>query len=238
MAWLIFAVDRISRKFGYRFKWKTMTHLYTYMALKWLMMGTVLCLDAYLFGLGPALFLALCYVLVWMFDYWCVYAEALTFLLALTGSLPLALLACMLGPLSRESTLLAPAIYFFVTGDFVGSAICTGVWLAIYLLKKKWVGNPPWYTDRFTLKTILNWRAFLASHPGREPYFAFAIFFVIMSMALLPGYHALPVSLEQTAWVVPTLILMGGFLTGFLWEPRVFINVAIWIGPLLLLGGS
>lgn len=234
MAWLLYGTDQVFKLFGKRLIWNGDSHGWAYVFWKWLLACCALMLQAHLFGFASAVFLMLAWLLVLQFDYWCVYAEALCFLLALTGNLPLALVGCVIGPLSRESTLMSPALYLFTTADPIGGGICFAVWFGVWLVKKRWVGSPEWYTATLAIWGNLLWRWWMKALPFRIPYLAFSLVLGAMCLIIQPHYQLLPHTLEITYWAVPTLLLMGGLIVGFMWETRTIINVMIWVGPLLL----
>lgn len=238
MAWVNKLCMVLHRRItGKRIIWLSWPHKKMYMFWKWLFMAIPLMLMHNMFGFSAACFLALVWTMMWQYDYWDIYIEATVILLALTGNLPLAILGAVLGPLSRESTLLVIPVYTLATGDWVGGIVVAAVWATSFLLRKRWVGPRERYTHRCTLFNNMVWRwwlkFWLSARDSKVGYLPFGVFWILLSctVLLLP----MPGTLQATAGCMPILLLLGGPIFGYLWEPRAVANTAIWVGPALIM---
>jgi len=237
MAWLNkFSGILYTKITGKPFIWRSAEHVKIYLFWKWVFVALPLVMMHYMFGFSAACFLALAWALVWQHEYWCVYVEALCFLLVLTASLPLALLAAVLGGLSRESVFLIVPMYVFVTGDYLGGIGIAAVFALTYWLKRRWVGERTRYVHTFALWSNLVWGWWLkrmkqVKH-GSMGYMPYGVFWILLAVAV--AWMPMPLVLTQTAGCMLVLVLFSGPLWGFLWEPRTIVNAAIWIGPALI----
>lgn len=208
-----------------------------YAAWKWALTTSALVVCNHLFGPGVALFLVLTWIFFFQYDYWDDPAEALCFLLALTCSLPLAILSAIIGGLTKETTILVAPIYGFASGDWLGALfiglLTASILVAVRLYQGKPSGVDPNADYKRNALRNLNWLTWIRRWPKLQHYFVVRTGWTICSAAVVLFASSLPPVLEQTVWMPPIMCLLG-LAFGLLWEPRMLGSNAIWIGAALI----
>lgn len=198
--------------------------------LVWVMLYT-----CYLFfGLPVTMFLCAVTMLHFQYDYWDIYVEAICLLLALTGNLPLALVAAVIGGLSRPTTALVGPIFGFVTGEWLWAGVVLAVNAAVQALVI-WYQGPA--KRALTVKQLivanLHWMYSMKRRKKWIPYLMWHSFWIVLcSVTMILFHDKLPHPLAVTAWVPPVICLAASTM-GVIWEPRAMTSAAIWVGAAL-----
>lgn len=202
-----------------------------YLFWKWFFMAASMMAAAYFFSHAIALILALYWMLTLQYDYWSVYAEALAFLLVLTGDICLVLAGVTIGALSKDTAIVLPLVFLSIGGGWLTvpvAMLCWGLVLAVCFYQGKHPDAVNSYRKpmncafKYVWKRKV-WRGFLLIGWGT----------IIVSLVVLAHYQQIPYPFRETVWVLPVMCL-AGFFGALVHEPRVFAVNVIWWGALLI----
>lgn len=171
-------------------------------------------------------------LLTFKFDYWDWASEVIGISLAMTGDLRLAVVGVVIHGLSRETALIAPVGYVWMTGDWIGGAgllaLAGTVLLAVHLWKDKGrllrvvtVGRM--YFLRLTWEKIRQMNAYYPM--------AFGDMFIAM---VYSGIILVAVLQFPAGWIIPAGLLAAGWLLAQPEEVRIFSACLPWVAAMIV----
>lgn len=201
-----------------------------YLFYKWSLMSAAMVVAGYFFSPVIALGMALYWVFTFQYDYWSVYAEALSFLLVMTGDVWWACLGAVIGAASKPTALLLPFVYAMLGGGWESLYVLAAVAVPFGLIF--WRQGPSPNAGWRKPMNVAPHHIF-RDRPDMVVWYLMGWGVIVVSLVAFALSQFMPPPFRSTAWVLP-VICVAGFLNGMVYEPRVFALNSIWIASLLL----
>ena len=201
-----------------------------YLFWKWALMSIAMMAASYFLSPIIALGMGLFWVLTFQYDYWCVYSEALAFVLVLTGNPLLGVAGGVIGGLTKNTAVVLPLVFACVNRTWwsiLVAAACYGTLAFVRFYQ----GNAPRYHP---YRNPMNC-AFFTVWKGvaKRRYLIIGWGVIIVSWIVFAHFQYMPEPYRSTAWVLPAMTFAAMFFA-LIHEPRVMAVNIIWIVSLLI----
>jgi hypothetical protein len=201
-----------------------------YLFWKWALMSAAMMVAGWFFSPIIALGMALYWACTFQYDYWSVYAEALSFLLVITGNVWLACLGAVLGATSKPTAVILPLVYATQGGGW--QSLWVALAFAVPFGAIQWWQGPSPETKWRKPMNVAPHHIF-RDRPDMVLWYLMGLGVIVASLVAFVLSGSMLEPFRSTAWVLP-VICGAAFFNANVYEPRVFALNSIWIVSLLL----